>query len=688
MDISTLLSGAGQVSTGVREREDTLRRAQEDRLRIQELNRQELLRREQAAAPVPEVGSFGPARQRQTVGVRTPVTAGSSAPVLQSPQVAVLPAQNPTTTAGKVPQAAPPAAKPQMTQAEFLAMSPEQRKAHLQYINDRRGVKSFGYAMGAVPVTAADMLVRGPARGYAMAGEMLANSRFGQAVGLSEPGKPRDFVDETKTTPWGEKMIEGVVDNMTPYTEESYLNTLPATNAPKRRGGSSRARSKNEAGGVAVLGGFAADAESAISNVLRREGGYVDDPDDSGGATNYGITEAVARAAGYTGDMRELPPELAQQIYKSQYWDAIGADNLPPELREVAFDAAVNQGVSFTKSALAQSGGNRDAFIALRKQRYDAIVASNPRKEKFYDGWMNRLGEFVGDMSPIAAAEAAPMGDVRGVGEGGGRGTVQIGRNSTFESGSGGVSLPPSRETSSPAQFYLANPQALGMDLQIAQQQRDEMVRMAGMYQRSGMGQQYTEMRHQIMALDSQMVNLAGIQAVQEMEFANDPLRLSQVLSYAKGMQIDLKPYTDGSFDIIINGKVAHENVPGATIKDQALSLFDPSYRAQKAEMAKESHKGAIDQRLEEVKQTAQMIREIAVERFKGDVTMAVEYMKANSKWDISGPDANGNYVFVAPGGGKPYSWSPESETIKRDGQEIQINSAKPIAGLSFPKGQ
>ena len=72
MDISTLLSGAGQVSTGVREREEELRRAHLQQLAIQDANRREKQRRLATQVPIGEVGSFGDTRAAQQVGVRPP----------------------------------------------------------------------------------------------------------------------------------------------------------------------------------------------------------------------------------------------------------------------------------------------------------------------------------------------------------------------------------------------------------------------------------------------------------------------------------------------------------------------------------------------------------------------------------------------------------------------------------------
>ena len=84
--------------------------------------------------------------------------------------------------------------------------------------------------------------------------------------------------------------------------------------------------------------------QNAFALLLGHEGDFSDHKDDPGGKTRFGITEAVAREADYTGDMRELPVELAQQIYLERYWLPIRADDLPPGIRYMVFDAAVNSG--------------------------------------------------------------------------------------------------------------------------------------------------------------------------------------------------------------------------------------------------------------------------------------------------------------------------------------------------------
>jgi len=86
-----------------------------------------------------------------------------------------------------------------------------------------------------------------------------------------------------------------------------------------------------------------------IDELIKREGGYVNDSIDAGGETNYGITKRVAEANGYAGNMRSMPIELAQRIYRQRYWDLLELDTVKaycPEIVERMFDMGVNMGQS------------------------------------------------------------------------------------------------------------------------------------------------------------------------------------------------------------------------------------------------------------------------------------------------------------------------------------------------------
>ncbi len=100
--------------------------------------------------------------------------------------------------------------------------------------------------------------------------------------------------------------------------------------------------------------------EEAFARLIAHEGGYVDHPDDPGGATRFGVTERVARAHGYRGSMRDFPITEARRIYRALYWNAIKADQLPAAVRFHVFDAAVNSGVSQAAKWLQRAVGVRD----------------------------------------------------------------------------------------------------------------------------------------------------------------------------------------------------------------------------------------------------------------------------------------------------------------------------------------
>jgi lysozyme family protein len=87
----------------------------------------------------------------------------------------------------------------------------------------------------------------------------------------------------------------------------------------------------------------------AVEELFKVEGGYSNNASDRGGKTKYGVTEAVARACGYLGDMADLSDYQAKEIAKARYWDVLRGDEIAalsePIMREV-FDTGYNCGVA------------------------------------------------------------------------------------------------------------------------------------------------------------------------------------------------------------------------------------------------------------------------------------------------------------------------------------------------------
>ncbi len=170
--------------------------------------------------------------------------------------------------------------------------------------------------------------------------------------------------------------------------------------------------------------------DDALNRVLRLEGDYTDDPTDRGGQTRFGVTLAVARAHGYTGEMRALPLETARAIYRADYWDALGLDTVAAWHAPLAlhlFDIAVNMGTASagrflqralnlmnrgqrlfadlpvdgalgpgTAAALQRLGeGDKPLLLRLvqayQGRRYIEIIEHDPTQERFTRGWIARL---------------------------------------------------------------------------------------------------------------------------------------------------------------------------------------------------------------------------------------------------------------------------------------------------------
>lgn len=115
--------------------------------------------------------------------------------------------------------------------------------------------------------------------------------------------------------------------------------------------------------------------DDAFKALIGNEGGYVNNPADPGGATMFGVTERVARANGYTGDMRGMPIEIAKQIAKKVYWDPLHLDEFDPRIAFQMFDTNYNGGQT-VRWAQAAAGAAVDGKMG--PMTIDAIKAADP----------------------------------------------------------------------------------------------------------------------------------------------------------------------------------------------------------------------------------------------------------------------------------------------------------------------
>jgi len=117
--------------------------------------------------------------------------------------------------------------------------------------------------------------------------------------------------------------------------------------------------------------------EDAFKIVLGFEGGYINDPDDRGGATNYGITYTTLNNAKNKGwvpfnvTIKDIKLEHAKAIYKKGYWDVVQADSLPHPLDLIMFDMAVNHGPGAAVKLLQKS---LNALLRYTELKVDGII--------------------------------------------------------------------------------------------------------------------------------------------------------------------------------------------------------------------------------------------------------------------------------------------------------------------------
>jgi lysozyme family protein len=189
---------------------------------------------------------------------------------------------------------------------------------------------------------------------------------------------------------------------------------------------------------------------SIAESIIAREGGYVNDPDDPGGATNHGVTIHTMRALGLdldrdgdvdTRDVRMLSREQAIDIFVEHYFHRPRIAMLPDALHATVFDMQVNSGSNAVKilqrllrdmgldvavdgvigpqtaraahAAAAQAPDHlADAYGIARRDYYYRIADRRPASRKYArrrdggkGGWIRRAEDFISPRYHLSEAE-------------------------------------------------------------------------------------------------------------------------------------------------------------------------------------------------------------------------------------------------------------------------------------------
>ena len=149
--------------------------------------------------------------------------------------------------------------------------------------------------------------------------------------------------------------------------------------------------------------------DQCVEIVLKHEGGFVDNKDDPGGVTKFGISKKSYPEE----NIINLTNNTAKAIYKRDYWYETKCDQLPSSIRLIVFDCAVNQGTDFAIKTLqsivgAEADGHigprtleavnkkvpKDIFKEFAKKRMQHY-ASLKTFSTFGKGWSLRLFDIV-----------------------------------------------------------------------------------------------------------------------------------------------------------------------------------------------------------------------------------------------------------------------------------------------------
>ena len=242
----------------------------------------------------------------------------------------------------------------------------------------------------------------------------------------------KDYLDKNPADDLVEaaSKVEAVLEQAVNTGAQAIRNLVPAPQAPERDAplpdDASATPGPTAGGDSGAPAGPSVD--DMIEAILGREGGFVNDPADRGGPTNFGVTQsALAKWRGQAvtiDDVRNLQKDEAREIYRKNYFLRPKLNRLPGLIQPLLFDMSINHGSGgavqlLQKTLNAQNfpcgvdGGIGDVTVGCAEQAaaaqgtdlinhivdkriefYHQIVANDPKQQRFLNGWLNRAAEF------------------------------------------------------------------------------------------------------------------------------------------------------------------------------------------------------------------------------------------------------------------------------------------------------
>jgi hypothetical protein len=225
----------------------------------------------------------------------------------------------------------------------------------------------------------------------------------------------------------------------------------------------------------------------------------------------------------------------------------------------------------------------------------------------------------------------------------------------------GGATAPVPQLKSS--DFYLAKEGAIGSDLALALRNRQEIARIATIYQQNGMVDQFLNLRYKLMETDSNLLYLQGMQAIQEISALRDPRRLESVYSAYLGSPVRFQPRSDGTWNVIANGNVVQAGMETGSLITAVRTGIDKQYLADRTKLSSEISMETFKSQLRRQETAEQKTLEAAASIQKALIEGKVQLAKTIAENAGGKITAQGDNVYLQKDG-QLYKIDPGGEQV------------------------